>query len=82
MVQRTEEVRATKIDGIRIYYQCDYCSNPLTKSGRPRKNAKPKYHWHGTGGDDLPSYSRGCHCPNPNAPSDVLIVVDEQTERA
>ena len=62
-----EEVHASEIDEKRIYYSCKYCE---------------KTHVHGNM-EVLDNYEhhRGCHCKSPDAPTDVKIIVDDDTVR-
>jgi len=62
-----EVVHAKEIDETRIYYSCQYCG---------------KTHMHGNM-EVLDNYEhhRGCHCKSEGAPTDVKIIVDDNTLR-
>ena len=64
---RVEEVHCREIDNTRIYYDCIYCE---------------KQHYHGNAGElDNYIHHRGCHCRHPNSPTDVTVIVDDETVR-
>jgi hypothetical protein len=62
-----EVVHAKEINETRIYYSCQYCD---------------KTHVHGNM-EVLDNYEhhRGCHCKSAGAPTDVKIIVDNNTVR-
>jgi transposase-like protein len=77
------EVVASKINKIQFYYKCPYCFDKVKKDGTPYKNAKNKYHCHGSGGNlnNRVEY-RVSHCINSkHAGKEVKIIIDDTTFR-
>jgi hypothetical protein len=84
-------VKAKTIDKTHFTYECPYCwklrngrvtdSNFCKKTKRIYSSAKPKIHYHGSGGDfSNRTEHRGSHC-TVNSKKGVFIVIDHDTIR-
>jgi hypothetical protein len=80
-----EVVHAESIDIKRITYKCKHCFNRYNKDGRPRKNAKNVYHYHGSCGQlENRHETRTRHCSVAMMAfnsAEVIIVIDDDTIR-
>jgi len=75
-----------KVDKTHMYFYCPYCKSSYNKrTGKPRRNAFPVLHRHGSSGDlsNRTEY-RSSHCFNllrPNESRNFEIVIDDTTEK-